>query len=141
MSLSGLRTGEAGARSAITENANPGPGDGFLLNRAFDGRDRTPVRQGRILVPVSARWWRWTVGYVVVTVLAFLVLNWILALFVAILGLTMLVVGAVASDWENHSSFEERERARAGKRKEKWAQDAPQRAKDRALWERHHTQG
>jgi hypothetical protein len=74
---------------------------------------------------------------VVVTALAFAFMNWILALFVAIMGLTLLVVGALARDWEDHSTFEEREAVRARKRKEKWDRDAAKRAKDRALWEQH----
>jgi hypothetical protein len=87
---------------------------------------------------VTARWWRWTGVYVLVTVLAFLFMNWILALFVAIAGLTLVVVGALAGDWENHSTFEERELARARKRKAKWERNAGARAKDRELWEKHH---
>ena len=86
---------------------------------------------------MSRRWWAWAGVYVVVTALAFAFMNWILALFVAIMGLTLLVVGALARDWEDHSTFEEREAVRARKRKEKWDRDAAKRAKDRALWEQH----
>ena len=86
---------------------------------------------------MSRRWWFWTVVYAVVTVLAFLFINWILALFVAIMGLTLVVVGAVAGNWDSHSTFEQRELARAEKRAVKWERNAGPRAKDRARWEAH----
>jgi fatty acid desaturase len=96
--------------------------------------DRVPRKRadtGR----VTKRWWRWAGVYVVVAALAFLFLYWVIALFVAIVGFTLLVVGAVASNWEEHSTFEERELARAQKRKEKWERNAGAREKDRARWE------
>jgi biopolymer transport protein ExbB/TolQ len=74
---------------------------------------------------------------VVVTVLAFLVLNWIIALFIAIMGLTLVVVGALASSWDDHSTFEQRELDRARKRAVKRERNAGARAKDRARWEAH----
>jgi hypothetical protein len=86
---------------------------------------------------VSKRWWGWAAGALVVAVLAFLVLNWILALFVTIMAGTLLVVGALASGWDSHSTFEQRELVRARKRAEKWERNAGARAKDRALWEQH----
>ena len=86
---------------------------------------------------MSKRWWGWTVVYVVVAALAFLFLDWILALFVAIMGLTMVVIGALASTWDSSSTFEQRELARATKRAEKWERNAGSRAKDRARWEEH----
>jgi hypothetical protein len=85
--------------------------------------------------PVSKRWWRWAGVYVVVAALAFWLLYWVIALFVAIIGVTFLIVGAVASNWDEHSTFEERELIRAGKRKEKWERNAGAREKDRARWE------
>lgn len=84
---------------------------------------------------MTSRWWRWVGVYVVVAALAFWILYWVLALFVAILGFTVLVVGAVARDWDNHSTFEERELVRARKRKEKWERNTGAREKDRARWE------
>jgi hypothetical protein len=86
---------------------------------------------------VSKRWWGWAVGSLVVAVLAFLFLNWILALFVAIMAVTLLVVGALASTWDSASTYEQRELVRARKRAEKWERNAGARAKDRALWEEH----
>jgi hypothetical protein len=87
---------------------------------------------------------RWLVGggiWIVVSALAFLLLNGILAAFVAILGLTVVAVLALAADWTQHSTFEERELARARRRAAKQAarkertKDA--RARDRARWEAH----
>jgi hypothetical protein len=87
---------------------------------------------------------RWLVGggiWIVVSALAFLLLNGILAAFVAILGFTVVAVLALAADWNQHPTFEERELARArrrsvkqGARKER-TKDA--RARDRARWEAH----
>jgi hypothetical protein len=86
---------------------------------------------------VSKRWWGWTLGYVVVAALAFLLMNWILALFVSIIGLTLVVIGALAGSWDSSPTFEQRELARARKRAEKWERNAGSRAKDRARWEEH----
>jgi hypothetical protein len=86
---------------------------------------------------VSKRWWGWTVVYVLVVALAFLFLNWILALFLTIMGLTLMVVGGLAGSWDDHSTFEQRELARARRRAEKRQRTAGARAKDRALWEQH----
>jgi hypothetical protein len=86
---------------------------------------------------VSKSWLRWAAVWAVVTVAAFLLINWILALFIAIVGLTLVVVAALASDWDQHSTFEERELARARKRKDKFARNADARARDRAIWEAH----
>lgn len=83
---------------------------------------------------------RWLIGggvWAVVAALAFLFLNAVLAAFVVIIGATVVVVAALAADWDKHSTFEERELARARKRKAKWERNAGARAKDRALWEAH----
>jgi hypothetical protein len=77
---------------------------------------------------------------VVVAALAFLFLYWVIALFIAIVGATLLVVGALASDWDQHSTFEQRELARARKRKEKWARNAAKRDKDRAIYEAYRSE-
>jgi hypothetical protein len=86
----------------------------------------------------------WLVGgavWIVVAALAFWALNAILAAFIAILGFTVVTVLALAADWNQHSTFEERELARARKRSAKQAarkertKDA--RARDRARWEAH----
>jgi hypothetical protein len=77
----------------------------------------------------------WGAGWVVVSALAFLLLYWVVALGISIMGLVAVVVAVASSDWENHSTFEEREQVRAGKRKEKYERRAGARAKDRAIWE------
>jgi hypothetical protein len=71
------------------------------------------------------------------SVLAFVSLDPILAAFVAILLVTGFVVAVLARDWDRHSTFEDREAARARKRAEKWDRGAESRAKDRAKWEAH----
>jgi len=72
---------------------------------------------------------------IALSVLAFLTLSPVLAAAVLIGSLTLVVVGAVAADWEKHPSFEEREQARSLRRKEKWERSAEARAKDRARYE------
>ena len=79
----------------------------------------------------------WGAGWVVVSALAFLLLYWVVALGIAIMGLIAVFVAVAAGDWENHSTFEEREAVRARKRKEKYERQAGARAKDRAIWEAH----
>jgi hypothetical protein len=87
---------------------------------------------------------RWLVGggiWVVVAGLAFALLNAILAAFIAILGLTVVVVLAMAADWDDHPTFEQRELARARKRSVKkaavWERTKDSRARDRERWEAH----
>jgi hypothetical protein len=83
---------------------------------------------------------RWLVGggvWAVGTALVFLLLNPILAAFISILGATLVVVAAVATDWDRHSTFEERELVRSGKRAVKWERNTDTRARDRERWEAH----
>jgi hypothetical protein len=87
---------------------------------------------------------RWLVGvgiWVVVAGLAFLLLNAILAAFVAILGLTVVGVLALAADWDQHPTFEQRELDRARKRAVKKAalreRTKDTRARDRERWQAH----
>lgn len=68
---------------------------------------------------------------------AALLVDLILGAFAGIFGATLLVVSAMARDWDAHPSFEERELARARKRKEKWERGSAARARDRARWEAH----
>jgi len=70
-------------------------------------------------------------------VAAILLVDGILGAFALIVGLTLLVIGAMARDWDRHPSFEERELARARRRKEKWERGSAARAKDRVRWEAH----
>lgn len=59
----------------------------------------------------------------------------IVATGLVIAALTVLGLGALAADWERHPSFEERELARARKRRERWEATADARARDRARFE------
>jgi hypothetical protein len=86
---------------------------------------------------VSKRWLRWLVVWAVVTALLFWLIYWVLALFVSVVGLTAVLVLAMASDWDQHTTFEEREQIRARRRKEKFERNAGARARDRAIWEAH----
>ena len=90
--------------------------------------------------PRSRRWGALAVGTAVwaaASVLAFGSLDPILAAFLVILGASAVVSAAFALDWDRHSTFEERELARARKRAEKWERGKDARARDRARWEAH----
>lgn len=78
-------------------------------------------------------------GAVVVALvaLAFVVLDVVIAAFVAVVLLTGLVIAVAARDWDQHPDFEQRELVRARRRKEKWERNAGARARDRARWEAH----
>jgi Na+(H+)/acetate symporter ActP len=58
------------------------------------------------------------------------------AALVAAIG-TLAAIGVLAAGWDSHPTFEERERARARSRKERWEKNADVRARDRARWEAH----
>jgi hypothetical protein len=79
----------------------------------------------------------WGALVAVVSVLAFRVLDPILAAFVVILLVTGAVIAVLARDWDQHSTYEEREAARARKRAEKWDRNQSARDRDRARWEAH----
>jgi hypothetical protein len=70
-------------------------------------------------------------------VLAYVRLDWVLATFLGIMGLTVLGMVVAARNWDQHSTYEEREAVRARRRKEKWERGAAARARDRARWEAH----
>jgi membrane protein implicated in regulation of membrane protease activity len=89
-------------------------------------------RRGR-----SALLWLATVAVAAGAVLAFALLDWVLASFVVIVAATALVMAFAARDWDQHATYEEREAARARRRKEKWERGAAARARDRARWEAH----
>jgi hypothetical protein len=81
---------------------------------------------------------RWLVGggvWALITALLFLLVNPILAAFIAILGATAVVVVLLAADWDRHSTFEQRELVRARKRAVKRERTKDARARDRARWE------
>lgn len=75
----------------------------------------------------------WAVGAVV----AFAVLDPVLAAFACIVGLTAVVAAFLASGWVRSTSYEEREAERARRRKAKWEAGAAARERDRARWEAH----
>jgi membrane protein implicated in regulation of membrane protease activity len=79
----------------------------------------------------------WGAAVAVVSVLAFVLLDPVLAAFVTILLVTAAVVALLARDWDRHSTYEERELARAQRRAEKWERGTDARARDRAKWEAH----
>jgi uncharacterized membrane protein len=86
---------------------------------------------------VSKRIALWSAVVILGSVLAFWFLDPILAAFIVIVGVTMLVIGFLARDWDRHSTYEERELARARKRAEKWERNKDVRDRDRARWEAH----
>jgi ABC-type protease/lipase transport system fused ATPase/permease subunit len=77
------------------------------------------------------------VGCVLVTVLAFLI-DPILGSFVGIFGVIAVVVLAVASDWDSHPDFEQRElaraRRRAARKEANWEKNSAARERDRARY-------
>ena len=75
---------------------------------------------------------------VVLVVWAFAVLDVVIAAAVAISLVTALGIGVAASGWDQHSTYEERELARARRRQEKWDRNKDARERDRLKWEAHH---
>ena len=72
-----------------------------------------------------------------VGVLTYLTLDAIMATFLTIVVAVTAMVLVLASDWDQHSTFEERELARARKRAAKRERTAGARARDRERWEAH----
>ncbi len=75
------------------------------------------------------------VGVVLLAVAAYTAWDAVVAVGVVVAGVTLVLLGGLAADWEKHPSFEERELARARRRKERWDARADVRARDRARWE------
>jgi cadmium resistance protein CadD (predicted permease) len=69
---------------------------------------------------------------------AFAVLDVVVATAVAIGLVTTLGIAVAASGWDQHSTYEERELARARRRQEKWDRNKDARERDRLKWEAHH---
>jgi membrane glycosyltransferase len=86
---------------------------------------------------VTTRGVVWGALTVLGSVLAFLFLDPIVAAFLVILLVTGGVIAFLARDWDQHSTYEERELARSRKRAQKWDRNAEARARDRARWEAH----
>ncbi len=91
-----------------------------------------------ILVVVNARLVLAGLIWAAVSVVAFLTVgDVIVSAGLVIFGAVLLLVLAMARDWEAHPSFEEREMLRARRRKVRWARNAGARARDRERWEAH----
>ena len=86
---------------------------------------------------VTTRGVVWGALTVLGSVLAFRFLDPIVAAFVVIVLVTGGVIAFLARDWDQHSTYEERELARSRKRAQKWDRNANARARDRARWEAH----
>jgi membrane glycosyltransferase len=86
---------------------------------------------------VTTRGVVWGALTVLGSVLAFVFLDPIVAAFLVILLVTGGVIAFLARDWDQHSTYEERELARSRKRAQKWDRNAEARARDRARWEAH----
>ena len=74
---------------------------------------------------------------VAATVWAFATLDVVMAAAVAIALVTALGIAVAASGWDQHSTYEERELARARRRQEKWDRNKEARERDRLKWEAH----
>jgi len=74
---------------------------------------------------------------VAVVVWAFATLDVVIAAAVAIVLVTALGIGVAARGWDQHSTYEEREMARARRRQEKWHRNKDARERDRRKWEAH----
>ena len=92
----------------------------------------TGERPSRPAGPVVA-----AVVWALAAVAAFAALDPIIAAFASILGLTVVVMTFLASDWVRSSTFEEREAERVRRRKVKWDSGAAARDRDRARWDAH----
>jgi hypothetical protein len=79
----------------------------------------------------------WGALVALVSVLAFALLDPIVAAFLVILLGTGAVIAFVARDWDQHPTYEARELARARRRSEKWERNQAARDRDRAKWEAH----
>ena len=75
---------------------------------------------------------------VALVVWAFTVLDVVVAAAVAVVLVTALGITVAASGWDQHSTYEERELARARRRQEKWDRNKDARERDRLKWEAHH---
>ncbi|SDF07860.1 hypothetical protein SAMN05660662_1011 [Blastococcus aurantiacus] len=68
---------------------------------------------------------------------AFAELDVVVAAAVATVLVTAVGITVAASGWDQHSTYEERELARARRRQEKWDRNKDARERDRLKWEAH----
>jgi DNA-binding helix-hairpin-helix protein with protein kinase domain len=73
--------------------------------------------------------------WLVVSALAFWLLYWVVALGIAVIGAIAVLVAVLSADWDQHSTFEQREAERARRRRAKYERNAGKRARDRARYE------
>ena len=83
---------------------------------------------------VRRRWVPWAAVWAVLSAAAFLLFHPLLAALLAIVGITLVAVVALAGDWDRHPGYEEREMARARRRAAKRERTKAARERDRALW-------
>jgi hypothetical protein len=74
-------------------------------------------------------------AWLVLSGLAFWLLYWVVAVGIAMIGAIAVVVSLMSLDWDEHSTFEQREADRARRRKERYERNADRRARDRARYE------
>ncbi|SNS90307.1 hypothetical protein SAMN06893096_11067 [Geodermatophilus pulveris] len=86
---------------------------------------------------VSGRLVVWGVVVAAGSVAAFLLLDPILATFLAVVGACLWLLALLSSTWDQHPSFEQRELERARKRAAHRERTKEARARDRARWEAH----
>jgi hypothetical protein len=86
-------------------------------------------------VDVSSRVLKSVLVWLVVTGLAFWLLYWVVAGGIAVIGGIAVLVVLLSADWDQHSTFEQREAERARRRKLRYERNAGRRAKDRARYE------
>jgi hypothetical protein len=96
----------------------------------------TRTRAG-ILAGVTQRLVFGSAVVVLASVAAVLLLDPILAAALVIVLVTALGAAIAARDWDSHPTYEEREQARALRRKAKWERTQGSRDRDRARWEAH----
>jgi hypothetical protein len=84
---------------------------------------------------VASRVLKRVLAWLVVTGLAFWLLYWVVAVGIAMIGGIAVVVSLMSTDWDQHSTFEQREADRARRRKERYERNAGKRARDRARYE------
>jgi hypothetical protein len=84
---------------------------------------------------VASRVLRSVLVWLVVTGLAFWLLYWVVAVGIAVIGGIAVLVVLLSADWDQHSTYEQREADRATRRKERYERNAGRRARDRARYE------
>ena len=109
-----------------------------ILDAPGTGRGPPQAAPGvGILDRVSRRLTVWGLIWLVGSGAAYLLLDPILASFIAIFGLCLWGVALLSSNWEQHPSFEQREIDRARRRAANRERTKDARARDRARWEAH----